>query len=194
MHRYIWPIMFVWCYYAYWYPCYYAYWYLDKGVHQGPVLGPLSFNICINDMFYSIENCSLYNYADDNSISNSAPTVEELLSNLNQDCWISALRWYQLNGMEANRNKLQFLISSPTKIENIELKMDENSTITSEPFVKALDIYIDNRLTVADHIRSSCAKAAKQLNALSRISKFFDLKCKKMISKKFHFKQLYTLP
>ena len=157
---------------------------LAKGVPQGSILGPLLFNIFINDMFYFMEKCSLYNYADDNSLSNSAPSVDEVLSNLRHDCEIS-LRWFNQNGMEANPNKFQFFISSSCQNESIELKISDNVTITSEPCIKALGISIDSRLTFTDHISSGCAKAARQLNALSRISKNLDLKCRKLIFQSF---------
>ena len=55
--------------------------FLEKGVPQGSILGPLLFNIFINDLFYFIEKCSLYNFADDNSLSNAATTLGELTKN-----------------------------------------------------------------------------------------------------------------
>ena len=87
--------------------------------------------------------------------------------------------------MEANPNKFQFFISSSCPNESIELKISDNVTITAQPYVKALGISIDSRLTFTDHISSCCAKAARQLNALSRISKNLDLKCRKLIFQSF---------
>ena len=59
--------------------------FLEKGVPQGSILGPLLFNIFLNDLFYFIEKCSLYNFADDNSLSNAASTLMDVKSNLQYD-------------------------------------------------------------------------------------------------------------
>ena len=48
-----------------------------------------------------------------------------------------------------------------------------------------LSISIDSRPIFTDHISSCCAKAARQVNALSRISENFDLKCRKLIFQSF---------
>jgi gmma-aminobutyric acid receptor subunit gamma/cGMP-dependent protein kinase 2 len=40
-----------------------------KGVPQGSMLDPIFFKIFINDIFYSVDFSTIYNYADDNTLS-----------------------------------------------------------------------------------------------------------------------------
>ena len=41
----------------------------SKGVPQGSVLGPMLFNVSVNDLFYFVKTVLLTNYADDNTLS-----------------------------------------------------------------------------------------------------------------------------
>ena len=157
---------------------------LEKGVPQGSILGPLLFNIFINDMFHFIEKCSLYNFADDNSLSNTATTLNEIKCNLQHDSKI-CISWFDQNGMEANPSKFQLMVISSRPTGDIQLDINDSVSITSESSVKALGVFIDNRLTFNEHIKQSSMKAARQLNALSRISKFLNFKAKKLIFKSF---------
>ena len=103
---------------------------INQRVPQGSISGPLLFNIFINDLFLFIENCTLYNYADDNSMSYSSTTLQNVLSNLRIDCKI-AIDWFEENGMKANPNKFQFTILSLNATYDIELKLDSNTILSS---------------------------------------------------------------
>ena len=49
-----------------------------SGVLQRSITEPILFNFSINDLFFFVSSASMYNFADDNSLSAIAKTVAEL--------------------------------------------------------------------------------------------------------------------
>ena len=69
---------------------YFSFWKkLIAGVPQSSILGPLSFNISINDLFPFFSNSNLRNYTDDNTLYSSGFTLEELKKST---AWVLSLR------------------------------------------------------------------------------------------------------
>ena len=157
---------------------------LTKGVPQGSILGPFLFNVFINDLFLFIENCKLHNYADDNSLMYSSPDLDCIFTNLQIDCK-NAIDWFTVNCMKANPSKFQFMVISSERIEQKCLDIGNGITLQSEPSVKVLGVTIDDRLQFSEHISACCSKTARQLNALSRISRHINLKSKSIICNSF---------
>ena len=82
---------------------------LNQGMPKCAILGPLLFNLLINEIFLFIQEGSLCNFADDNTNSISAVNADELYR-LVQHNTNKCIDWFNSNHMTANPSKFQSLI------------------------------------------------------------------------------------
>ena len=130
---------------------------------QGSVLGPLLFNIYINDFFYVTELKNVCNYADDTTFYHRDSDSCDLIKRLEHDSSL-AIEWFECNYMKLNEDKCHFIISG-YKHEIMFANIRE-SRIWETGQQKLLGVTIDKNLKFKEHILNQCKKAGKRLSAL----------------------------
>ena len=139
-----------------------------SGIPQGSILGPLLFNIYINDLFYFVNETELANYADDNTPYAIDIDTDSVINTLENDADI-LIRWFRDNYMKLNEDKCHFLITDTTEKMSMYVGTEK---IESSDSVKLLGITFDNKLKFEKHIPNICNKVSHKLHALARISNY----------------------
>ena len=163
---------------------------LTVGVPQGSVLGPLLFNLFINDLFYIVKT-DLCNYADDTTPYTCDMSLKALMDKLERAI-DNALDWFRNNGMKLNSSKCKLMVCGH-KFENMICEV-ENAQVIETHTVKLLGIHIDSKLTFSNHMNTICKKASQKLNALSRLCAILPFYLRKMLMQAFFDSQFSYCP
>ena len=146
---------------------------IKSGVPQGSILGPILFNIFMNDLFYLLQN-DLHNFADDNTISAVSQTISDLTHLLASKSNL-AIDWFRWNCMIVNPDKFKAIVLTKARQDTSGISINlRDHCITSEESVSLLGITIDCRLSFDKHVSTLCRKAASQLSALKRLRPFIE--------------------
>lgn len=124
---------------------------LKKGVPKSSIVGPLLFNIFLNDLFLLTGKLKIQNYADDNTPHSTEKNLNDLLDTLQNET-TTILKWFPINEMKSNIDKYHLIVTSQEPFYVILGEV----IIPSCTSVNLLGVSIDNKLSFTDHVSKLC--------------------------------------
>ena len=137
------------------------------GIPQGSILGPILFNVFMNDFLLFIKETDICNFTDDTTLYACGKELDTISFKLKMET-NRAIQWLKYNEMVANPSKFQLMFL--LKYKNIEKNMSfDGKTIKSSDTVELLGTTLDKNINFKRHIQNICRKANNKTKTFLRI-------------------------
>ena len=145
-----------------------------NGIPQGSILGPLLFNLFINDVTFASKKLKYILFADDTTVLMSNSSLSTLVSELNQEL-INISNWMNENCLKINVKKTNFILFGPTIVTNVKNPQlfYDSVLIPRVNDIKFLGVIVSSTLKWKNHIVYISKKISKNLGAINKIKHLF---------------------
>ena len=143
---------------------------VNVGVPQGSNLGPLLFNLFINDVL-GMMKCAVLGYADDLKLYSeiSIPTdALHLQEDLN-----TLVDWCDSNGLVLNIKKCCVVTYTRTSFHTVARYLIGGEVLQTRSSFRDLGVVFDSKFRFVEHIESVCAHAHRSMGFIMRVAKGF---------------------
>ena len=141
-----------------------------SGVPQGSVLGPLLFNLFINDLPLFVHNCHVFLFADDCKIFKSFPKHNSDFSSVQSDL-NSISDFCQRMQMQISVNKCQVLTLNGGQNDKEYSFYLSGFVIPNVEVVRDLGLLVDSKFSFTPHCLSTVKKLSRLINFIFRTFK-----------------------
>ena len=144
------------------------------GVPQGSILGPLLFNLYINDFFNCLTFGEAIMFSDDTTLVFKSKDNLYLEAMSNEDM-LSAANWLEENKLSLNIKKTKFMHYDLSRKGRKTLKLNIGTTsIENVKSQKFLGVMFDDKLSWKPHINGVISKLNSCLGASRRARSFLN--------------------
>ena len=141
-------------------------------------MGPVLFNIYLNDLFFTLFSVNVCNFSDDRTPSVCDLNLEVVLAQLKESCEL-VIAWFQNNYIKLNTDKCHLLVAGH-KFEYTWMRFGTNK-IREDHSIKLLGVSIDNKMKFDKHVLNIVKKNNSNLSALSRFIRFMTFQKKRIL-------------
>lgn len=156
------------------------------GVPQGSCLGPLLFNIYINDFQRLLKNVLMILFADDSTVIVKSNNLTSLAFKLNFILY-KINDWCNSNKLALNVNKTKIMVFNSKKKLLPRVTLDSKDVEVVRQY-KYLGFVLDNSLKHTQHILKLIGKMRQYRAVTFKIGKFFNLDT----AKTFYYTMIYS--